>query len=1229
VDHRDRITRTGFAALVVLLLCAAIPAGAAAAPAPTSVARSAGAWRDVAGRPAPVRAGAKPDISPRRFRALDLDHAAISAVLDTAPRGRSAAARATPLIVSLPAPDGTDRRFAVAQSSIMEPALAAAHPEIATYSGTGIDDVGATVHIDVTPLGLHASVRGPGGTWYVDPYYHGERSLYASYDRADLVANPHGRLVEPTVAIPRTDRVQFGLVAPSLAGAPVQLRTYRLALLSDPAYALFHGAANVTAAKVALVDRVNQIYEDDLAIHLTLVANNDVLNLDTAAQMTGADGPCGAAACYTTAQAGGCTVATLDRTRIVLGQLIGASNYDIGHIGMGVNGGGVAYLGVVGDDLKGGGCTGVNQPVGDLFAVDYVAHEMGHQFGGDHPFNGVTASCSAGNREPTTSVEPGSGSTVMAYAGICGTDDLQPHSDPYFSQRSIDEISTYVASGPFSNSEVQTVSLSAFGGTDSFRLTYNGVESALVTRGTNYTAAGISAALKTIPALAGATFTIGPWAGGTGAPDDTGFSVRFGGTLSAVDASPLTVTSGAGVTGFAGETTRGGPARNGGTVTPTADSAPVVTAPAAFTIPARTPFSLTGSGTDADGDPLVYLWEQNDPGAATGTSLVSNAKSDGPLFRVFGTAAQVSAAGTITTPSPGENSAGTSPTRVFPDMTQILAGNTNAATGACPTAGAAPVLAAIVDCYSEFLPTSAYTGTLHFRLTARDTKAGAGGVAHADTTLTLARTAGPFRVTSQAAATTVDAGTQLPVTWSVNATNAAPIDAANVRITLSTDGGQTFPQVLSASTPNDGTQSVLLPNVGTTQARIRVEAVGNVFFDVSHASFTIVSGAPVVSSDAPASPVAAQYSDAAAPVVTVSATDENSAGTALSASATGLPAGLQVTPATTPAPGTPGSRTWTVGGTVTGAPGTYPATVTVSDGAGHVGVTSFDVVVTPEDALATYAGDATVTGAAGAATAPATLRFTVHDAAADGSPGDVAGATVTFTEGATTLCSAVAVVTAGDPTTGTATCTPALSTGTTHHLTGTIGARYTGTGAGDVDVVATPAGAPDPAPPAPPAPPTPPAPTPPVAPATPAPAAPVVLPSPLAVTLPPSLTAVAPAAALLAPDLGRVAARLKLTRTGRTSLTLRCGTLGDGPAATTCSGTLTLTARLKGRVQPIATARFAFARTAAKTVTLKLTAKARAALRKATRATLTATVANPGAAARTATKRVTLVPPAR
>ena len=501
-----------------------------------------------------------------------------------------------------------------------------------------------------------------------------------------------------------------------------------------------------------------------------------------------------------------------------------------------------------------------------------------------------------------------------------------------------------------------------------------------------------------------------------------------------------------------------------------------------------------------------------------------------------------------------------------------------------------------------FLPTSSYANTLNFRLTARDSHAGGGGVAHDDTTLTLAKTAGPFRVTSQATAASVDAGAPVTVTWSVAGTNEAPVNAANVKITLLTDGGQTFPATVLASTPNDGAQVVRLPNADTAQARIKVEAVGNVFFDVNRASFTIVPGAPVVSDDAAAAGAAVQYSDAPADTITISASDENSPGSALTATATGLPAGLALLTGAT----SPGGRTWTVGGVAAAAPGTYPVEVAVDDGTDHIGITSFDIVVSAEDALATYTGDALVTGAPGAAQAPARLSFDVLDSAAapaaiDLSAGDVANATVTFQEGTTTLCASVPVLTAASATTGTATCTVDLATGSTHRVDAVIGGRYAGSGAGDVEIRKTDASTPPP--PAPPAGPPPP------------PAAPP----------PPT----APSVALLVPDLGRVPTRLRVSKGGRVSIGLRCRTIGTGTRPVTCVGTLRLTARINGKRQTIGSATFSFPRAASKTVSVRLSAKARRALRKVTRATLTATATSAGRAPRKATKNVRLIPPKR
>ena len=227
------------------------------------------------------------------------------------------------------------------------------------------------------------------------------------------------------------------------------------------------------------------------------------------------------------------------------------------------------------------------------------------------------------------------------------------------------------------------------------------------------------------------------------------------------------------------------------------------------------------------------------------------------MFRVFGTAAQVTADGTLESPSPGENTAGPDPTRVFPDLAQVVAGNTNAATGACPAPTPdPPEPQPIVDCYSEFLPTASYANALHMRLTVRDTHAGAGGVTHDDTTLTLAKTAGPFRVTSQAAGASLRAGSAQTVTWSVARTNLAPISTASVKITLSTDGGKTFGRACCSPRRRTTARRPLRCRVlAAAHARIKVEAIGNVYFDVNHASFAIApatSYVSVIGSDAPA-----------------------------------------------------------------------------------------------------------------------------------------------------------------------------------------------------------------------------------------------------------------------------------------------------------------------------------------------------------------------------------------
>jgi hypothetical protein len=523
-----------------------------------------------------------------------------------------------------------------------------------------------------------------------------------------------------------------------------------------------------------------------------------------------------------------------------------------------------------------------------------------------------------------------------------------------------------------------------------------------------------------------------------------------GGSLAATNVDSFGIVNPTGMSGFVGETVKGGAQDNGGLrVDDTGNHAPVVTVPAQHTIPVRTPFALTGSATDSDGDALTYLWEQNDRGGATGTTLASNTKVNGPLFRQFGTAAIVSPEDTLKYYSPGENAVNADPHRVFPDLRQIAANNTNAATGTCPAAPPAPtpLPADVRDCYSEFLPTSDWVGidntrTMHFRLTARDGRLGGGGVGFGDTALVLAPSAGPFLVTSQGSAQTLRGGSTQPVTWDVAGTDVAPIGVSEVKLSLSVDGGLTFPHVLSERTPNDGVESVTLPDLGTTKGRLKVEAVGNVFFDLNDGDLTIQASPRVANSG----PVTVQYSDAAP--VTVNASDPDTAGPALAAVATGLPAGLSLVAGATSEPDArPGLRSWTVSGTTTGAPGDYPVSVAVTDEAGIVSTTAFSIRVTPEDAEATYTGDALAFGGSGT---PVQLRATVRDVS-DATPGDIRTGTVTFVAGSQALCTGPLELLGTEPTAASANCMAKVPAGATK-VSVVVGGNYLSVGPGQVDV---------------------------------------------------------------------------------------------------------------------------------------------------------------------------------
>jgi hypothetical protein len=370
-----------------------------------------------------------------QFRALSLDAAALGAFLNDGAR------RGEPL--SLPLPQGGFTDFVLSDSGVMPPELAAKFPEIKSYVGFAAD--GTQARIDVSPQGLQAMVFANDGVWMVQPQSKEGGDAYMSFSRSDVAperefsCGVHGRPVPSHI----DSALRSGPV-PLVTTGTIK-RNYALAMAANHQYVIAvspSGGATVAtgmAGVTATVNRVNQVYEKDFAIHMTLVANNNLLVYPSA---TGDPYPNDDSA--------------IDMNTAHVDSVIGAANYDVGHV-LTTGSGGVAGLGVIcvnGD--KGAGTTGSGNPTGDAFWIDYVAHELGHQFGGDHTFNSTVGSCGGGNRNGPTAFEPGSGSTIMAYAGICGSADLQPNSDPYFTASSLNEIRNYTFGGGASCSDTTT-----------------------------------------------------------------------------------------------------------------------------------------------------------------------------------------------------------------------------------------------------------------------------------------------------------------------------------------------------------------------------------------------------------------------------------------------------------------------------------------------------------------------------------------------------------------------------------------------------------------------------------------------------------------------------------------------------------------------------------------------------------------------------------------------------
>ena len=447
-----------------------------------------------------------------KFAAVSLNEAAWRSLVTDAPLEFTSDA-AHPLVVELPNPSGQLSRFAVVETVMMEPELAAKFPPSRRTPASAStipwprsdltspikDSTRKSVRLRAVITLIRFIIWKPGYTRATT-----ERTYCKPQPRSSLNWGMTNTLNTTSIMItywksccPRARRCRVGRrerrwrwTAADSAHRR-RISHYRAAVAATGEYTSFFGGTKTQAqsAIVTAMNRVSGFYEDELSVRMILVANNDQIVFTNSATDP-----------YTNNNA----FAMLGQNQSTIDSIIGNANYDIGHV-FSTGAGGVAGFAVVGQSgRKAEGVTGISPPTGDGFWIDYVAHEMGHQYGGSHTFNGTRGSCSGGNRSGSSAYEPGSGSTIMAYAGICGGDNLQPRSDAYFHSRSLDQIISYLdVSRP-----------------------------------------------------------------NVGTRIDTGNSI------------------------------------------PTAEAGPN------YTIPSETPFELTGAGTDADGDLLVFNWEQRDLGPA-------------------------------------------------------------------------------------------------------------------------------------------------------------------------------------------------------------------------------------------------------------------------------------------------------------------------------------------------------------------------------------------------------------------------------------------------------------------------------------------------------------------------------------------------------------------------------------------------------------------------------------
>jgi len=366
-----------------------------------------------------LRSNDERTIIPTKYEVFTLDVAGIKTYLRQTPMEFSGLVG---LPLEIPMPDGSLEMFEVFEAPSMEPELSAKFPSIRSYKGVSHKDRSTSVRFAVGPNGFYAAIESLDGEKYIDPYSEKNTDDYIVYNvkdhRSDIYDNismcgveggaPESAFHETSTLSGRTDIVD--------------LRIFRLAMACTGEWGRVARRGTVEkclADMNTMLTRMNAIYERELSLRFVLVAENDkLIFLDANTDP------------YNNSNEGKKILPT--NTRVINGLLTGgAGAYDIGHVlSICYDIGGVAQLGSACQSNKGNGVTCNNNNDLSNIVTRVMAHEVGHQFDAAHTWN--ICSDYDDQRSGSWAYEPGSGTTIMSYAGSCDTDDVTKDNDDYF-----------------------------------------------------------------------------------------------------------------------------------------------------------------------------------------------------------------------------------------------------------------------------------------------------------------------------------------------------------------------------------------------------------------------------------------------------------------------------------------------------------------------------------------------------------------------------------------------------------------------------------------------------------------------------------------------------------------------------------------------------------------------------------------------------------------------------